>query len=205
MKNRQTKPIENRIPNIQRSEQTSAQLIAIARKLFSTRGYADTSLEEIVLKAGMTRGALYHHFEGKKGIFSAVFENALTEIANRVALAEKGQRSIWEKFISCTYAFFEACLDSDLQRIVLIDGPAVLGWDVWRRIDEAKTLDILRSHLKELLDRGIIKPLPLEPLTHLISGAVNETVLWIAGSEDPKKAFDQAWSTINAILGSLRK
>ena len=205
MKNRQTKPIENRIPNIQRSKQTSAQLIAIARKLFSTRGYSDTSLEDIVLKAGMTRGAIYHHFEGKKGVFIAVFENALTEIANRVTLAEKGQRSIWEKFISCTYAFFEACLDSDLQRIVLIDGPAVLGWDVWRRIDEAKTLDILRSHLKELLDRGIIKPLPLEPLTHLISGAVNETVLWIAGSEDPKRAFDEAWSTINAFLESLRK
>ncbi len=205
MKNSQTKPITKRISNNQRSQQTSAQLISVARNFFITRGYSDTSLEEIVRKAGMTRGALYHHFEGKNGIFVAVFENALTEIANRIIQVDKSKLSIWEKFISCTYAFFEACLDSDLQRIVLIDGPAVLGWDKWRKIDEETTLGILRSHLKELLDRGIIKPLPLEPLTHLISGAVNVTVLWIAGSEDPKKAFDEAWTTINAFLGSLRK
>ncbi|MFZ0451922.1 MAG: TetR/AcrR family transcriptional regulator [Desulfatiglandaceae bacterium] len=204
MKNRQTRSTKKGISNNERSQQTFAQLIAVARKLFSAHGYSHTSLEEIVRKAGMTRGALYHHFEGKKGIFVAVFENALSEIANRVIQVDKSKRSFWEKFISCTYAFYEACLDSDLQRIVLIDGPAVLGWDVWRRIDEAKTLNILRTHLKELLDRGIIKPLPLEPLTHLISGAVNESVLWIGGSEDPKKAFDEAWSTMNAFLGSLR-
>jgi AcrR family transcriptional regulator len=205
MKNKQTRPIKKGISNIERSQQTFAQLIAVARKLFSTRGYSHTSLEEIVRKAGMTRGALYHHFEGKKGIFVAVFENALSEIANRVIQVDKSNPSYWEKFISCTYAFCEACLDSDLQQIVLIDGPAVLGWDVWRRIDEAKTLNILRTHLKELLNRGIIKPLPLEPLTHLVSGAVNESVLWISGFEDPKKAFDEAWSTMNAFLGSLRK
>jgi len=194
-----------RISNIERSQKTSAQLVAIARKLFITYGYAGTPLEEIVRQAGMTRGALYHHFEGKNGIFLAAFESALTDIANQVIQVDKSKRPIWDRFVACAYEFFESCLDSDLQQIVLIDGPAVLGWDVWRRIDEAKTLDILRSHLKELLDRGIIKPLPLEPLTHLISGAVNETVLWIAGSEDPKKAFDEAWSTMNAILGSLRK
>ena len=205
MKNIQTKPIKNRISNEQRSQQTSVKLISIARKLFTTRGYTDTSLEDIVRETGMTRGALYHHFEGKKGIFFAVFENAVSEIANRIIQVDKNNRSIWEKFISCTYEFFEGCLDSDLQRIVLIDGPAVLGWDAWRRIDEAKTLDILRSHLKELLDREIIKPLPLEALTHIISGAVNESILWIAGSEDPKKAFDETWSTLNVFFELLRK
>jgi hypothetical protein len=80
----------------------------------------------------------------------------------------------------------------------------VLGWTTWRKIDEERTLGILRSHLKELIDKEIIKPLPLEPLTHAISGANNETLLWIAESNDPKKALDEAWSTINGFLHSLR-
>jgi AcrR family transcriptional regulator len=194
-----------RISNIERSHKTSAQLVAIARKLFSTYGYAGTPLEEIVRQAGMTRGALYHHFEGKNGIFLAAFESALTDIANQVIQVDKSKRPIWDRFVACAYEFFESCLDSDLQRIVLIDAPSVLGWDVWRRIDEEKTHEILRSHLKELLSKEIIKPLPLEPLTHVISGAINESVLWVAGAEDQKKAFDEAWSTIKAFLWSLRK
>ncbi len=193
-----------RISNEQRSQETTTQLVAIARNLFSTYGYANTSLEEIVRKAGMTRGALYHHFEGKNGIFLAVFESVLTDIANRIIQVDKSKQSIWDRFVACAYTFFEACLDSDLQRIVLTDAPAVLGWDVWRRIDEEKTLNILRSHLKELHRSNIIKPLPIEPLTHAISGAINESVLWVAGSEDQKKAFDEAWSTIEAFLRSLR-
>ncbi len=205
MKNRQAKPIKKRISNEQRSQQTSALLISIAKNFFSTRGYSDTSLEEIVRKAGMTRGALYHHFEGKKGIFFAVFENALSEIANRIIEVDESKRPIWERFNACAYTFFESCLDSDLQRIVHIDAPAVLGWDVWRRMDEEKTLDILRSHLKELHDKKIIKSLPVEPLTHVISGAINESAFWVAGSGDPEKAFDDAWSTIEVFLKSLRK
>ncbi len=193
-----------RISNKRRSQKTTSQLVAIARKLFSTYGYADTSLEKIVRKAGMTQGALYHHFEGKNGIFLAVFESVLTDIANRIIQVDKSKQPIWDKFVACSYTFFESCLESDLQRIVLIDAPAVLGWDVWRRIDEEKTLNILRSHLKELHNSKIIKPWPVEPLTHVISGAINESVLWVAGSEDPKKAFDEAWFTIEAFLGSLR-
>ena len=203
MKNRQpkTKPSVK----IQRGQKTSAGLVTIARKIFGARGYSDTAMEEIVRKAGVTRGALYHHFDGKKGLFLAAFEDAHTDIANRVIQGGMGKRSAWEKLISCTYAFFEACRDSELQQIVLLDAPAVLGWDVWRRVDEEKTLHILRSLLTELIDKGIIKPLPIEPLTHLLSGAANEAVLWIAGSDDPKKAFEEAWSTMKALLCSLRK
>lgn len=199
------RPKENSIPNRQRSQKTSAQLIAVAKKLFSTRGYSDTSQEEIVRQAGLTRGALYHHFEGKRGLFLAVFEDALAEIANRVNKAEKSTCSTWDNLIACTHEFFAACLDSDLQRIVLIDAPAVLGWDVWRQVDQAKTLDILRSHLKQLLDSKAIHPIPIEPLTHFISGAVNESVLWISGASDPKKTFDESWPAFEAILNTLKK
>lgn len=197
--------MKNRLSNKQRSQKTSAQLIDIAKHLFSTRGYADTSLEEIVRQAGLTRGALYHHFDGKKGVFFAVFENALAEIANRLLEVEKNKWSTWDTFMACTYEFFKACMDSDLQRIVLIDAPAVLGWDVWRRVDQAKTFDILKSHLAELLENDIIKPIPIEPLAHFISGAANESVLWIAGSENPEKAFDETWSAMEAFLNTLKK
>jgi AcrR family transcriptional regulator len=205
VKNGQMKPKTKPSLKIQGGQKTSAGLVAIARKIFSSRGYSDTAMEEIVRKAGVTRGALYHHFDGKKALFLAAFEDAQSDIANRIIQGGMGKRSAWEKLISCTYAFFEACRDSELQRIVLVDAPAILGWDVWRRVDEEKTLHILRSLLTELIDKGIIKPLPVEPLTHLVSGAANEAVLWIAGSEDPKKAFEEAWFTMKAFLWSLRK
>ena len=205
MKNSQIKPETKRSLRIQRGQKTSARLVAIARQAFSAGGYSDTAMEEIVQKAGVTRGALYHHFDGKKGLFLAAFEDAQTDIANRIIEVDKSKRSIWEKFISCTFAFFEACLDSQIQRIVLIDAPAILGWDVWRRVDEEKTLHLLRSHLQALVKGGIIKSFPIEPLTHLISGAANEAVLWIAGSEDPRKAFNEAWATMEKLLYSLRK
>jgi AcrR family transcriptional regulator len=180
-------------------------LVAIARKLFTIRGYSKTTLEDVAREAGVTRGALYHHFDGKNGLFLSVFYDAQAEIGNRIIEVDKSNLSIWDRFISCTRVFFEACLDSELQQIVLIDAPVVLGWATWRKNDEKRTLGTLRSYLKELIDKGIIKPLPLEPLTHVISGANNETLLWIAKSDDPKKAFDEAWSTINEFLWSLRK
>ena len=193
------------ISKIATGQQTAAHLVAIARKHFKTRGYSSTALEDIAKEAGMTRGAVYHHFDGKKGLFLAVFTDAQADIANRIIEVDKSGLPIWDRFISCNRIFLETCLDSDLQKIVLIDAPAVLGWDEWRKIDEAITLGILRSHLKELIDKGIIKPLPLEPLTHAISGANNEVLLWIAQSDDPKKAFDEALSIINEFLWSLRK
>ena len=190
---------------IETGKKTAAQLVAVARKYFTTRGYSKTSLEDVVREAGVTRGALYHHFDGKKGLFLSVFDDVQAEIGHRIIEVDESQLSIWDKFVACNRVFFEACLDSELQQIVLIDAPVVLGWSTWRNIDEKRTLGILRSHLKELIEKEIIKPLPLEPLTHLISGANNETLLWIAGSEDPKKAFEEAWSTITEFLESLRK
>ncbi len=198
------KKAAKRIPNEQRSKETLSKLIQIAKELFSSQGYANTSLEDIVQRAGMTRGALYHHFKGKKGIFQAVFEDVLSEISNRIIQVEKRTDNSWDKFVFCAYAFFESCVDSELQQIILIDGPAVLGWQTWREIDEKKTIDPLRMHLNELIERGIIISMPLEPLTHLISGAINELALWIAGSEDHKKAFEEGWHTLNMFLNSLR-
>lgn len=205
MKKPEKKTIQKSISNKERSEKTSAHLIAVAKELFSQRGYSDTSQEEIVRQAGMTRGALYHHFDGKKGLFLAVFEEALTEIADRVVLAARNDCSAWENFMSSTHEFFAACLDTDLQRIVLIDGPAVLGWDVWRQVDQAKTFNILITHLKELLDTQVIHPIPIEPLTHFISGAVNESVLWISGFNDPGKAFEKSWPALETTLNLLKR
>ena len=193
------------LKKIETGKKTAAQLIAVARKFFTNRGYSRTSLEDVVREAGVTRGALYHHFDGKKGLFLSVFDDVQAEIGHRIIEVDESNLSIWDKFIACNRVFFEACLDSELQQIVLIDAPVVLGWSSWRNIDEKRTLGILRSHLKELLDKGIIKPLPLEPLTHAISGANNETLLWVSESDDHQKAFDEAWSTINEFLWSLRK
>lgn len=193
------------LSKIKAGQQTAAHLVSIARKHFKTRGYSKTAIEDIAKEANMTRGAIYHHFGGKKGLFLAVFTEAQADIATRLIKIDRSGLPLWDRFVSCNRAFLEACLDSDLQRIVLIDAPSVLGWDTWRKIDEEKTLGILRSHLKELINTGIIKSLPLEPLTHAISGANNEVLMWIAQSENPKMALSEALTAIDDILWSLRK
>jgi AcrR family transcriptional regulator len=190
---------------VEHGKQTAAELIRLARDMFSKRGYAHTSMEELVRTAGLTRGALYHHFPGKKGLFLAAFESAQTDIAARISQALDDNLSAWEQLISATFAFFEACRDPELQQIALIDAPAILGWNVWRRVDEEKTHHILQSLLKKLIDDRVIKPIPLQPLTHLVAGAANEAVLWIAQSEDPARAFEEAWSAMETLLHSLRR
>lgn len=190
---------------VEQGQKTSAELVKIARQMFSRKGYAETSMEEIVLNAGVTRGALYHHFSSKKGLFLAVFEEAQEEIASRIFQAGKSQRSAWDKLASSTLAFFEACSDPELQQIVLIDAPVVLGWNVWRRVDQEKTHPTLRSILNELINTKVIQPLPLRPIAHLIAGAANEAVLFIAQSKDPKRTFKETWSAMEMLLRSLRR
>ena len=196
---------QNKSKRVENGHKTLVNILGTARQLFSEKGYGNTSMEEIVQKIGVTRGALYHHFSGKKGLFLRVFEEAQSDVARRLDIVVKEASNAWEKLISATDAYLEACIDPDLQRIILIDAPSILGWDVWRQVDEAKSMVILKSILVELMDEGIIEPLPVDALSRYIGGAVNESVLWVAQSQDPQKALEEARFTIKTILGLLKK
>lgn len=186
-------------------QETVKTMVQVARTLFSERGYAGTPTEEIVKQAGVTRGALYHHFKGKQAIFMAVFEDVQQEISNRIVAAAEATETPWEQLTAGCRAFLEAFTDPKLQQIVIIDAPAVLGWEQWRQVDAEHGMNDLKYALRELSEAGLIKTLPLDALAHLLGGAMNEAVVWIAQTEDKAQALEEAMSTLEVLLEGIRE
>ncbi|MET7332270.1 TetR/AcrR family transcriptional regulator [Nonomuraea sp. NPDC005650] len=184
-------------------EQTRRTLLRTSRRLFATRGYAAVGLAEIVHTAGVTKGALYHHFAGKADLFRAVLEQVQQEVAQKVAATADAEDDPWEQLKAGCRAFLMASTEPDVQQIMLIDGPAVLGWSDWRALDEAASARHLAEALTVLIEAGIIRPQPVEPLTHLLSGAMNEAALWLARSTDPGDLTD-TWTALAQLLQALR-
>jgi AcrR family transcriptional regulator len=189
---------------VQYGKKTAASIMVSAKKLFGERGYDKTPMEEVVRLSGVTRGALYHHFAGKKGLFLAVFEDALDEITARIYKAQQESFNAWENLLASTHAFFRASIDPELQQIVLIDALSILGWSVWRRTDETRSMVLLKTTLSRLIDDKVIKPLQLEPLSHALWGATSELALMIAHSNNSEKAFKEGYMTMVEIYKSLR-
>lgn len=186
-------------------EATMNKLAAVAKEMFIEYGYADAATEEIVQRAGVTRGALYHHFSSKEGLFRAVLEEVQKEVANRILLASQAAApDSWAQLLAGCHAFLSASLDPGIQRILLIDAPAVLGWQLWREIDARQSGNLLEEILVILMEENRIKPLPVDALTHLLSGAMNEAALWIAQAQNPQRALSEAEATLETLLSSLR-
>jgi len=191
----------------QQSKATIAQLVRTATAEFSRKGYAGASTETIVRKAGVTRGALYHHFKDKKALFYAVFQAAQLEIGNRIQTQVDAVDDPWEQMLAGCRAFLQACTEPALQQIVVIDAPAVLDWNAYREVDETMTgsgFAMLREGLQELIDDRLIKPLSTDALAHLLSGAMDEAAVWIARCEDTERALTQAQQALEALLNGLR-
>ena len=184
---------------------TIRELVRVGREVFAQQGFAQASTEEIVQRAGLTRGALYHHFSGKEGLFRAVLEDVQQDIAHRVAEAAGRTTAPWEQLLDGCRAFLTASLDPHIQQIVLIDAPAVLGWELWRRLDAEHSMKLLEDALGALVEAGQIEPLPVDALTHLLSGAMNEAALWIVRSDRREQALTDAILTLDYLLESLRR
>lgn len=184
----------------ERTEATRAALMAAARRLFTERGYDAVTTEEIVRAAGVTRGALYHHFGGKAELLEAVYERLEAESTERVARVVLGSEleSPLEAMKAGIEAFLDACAEPELQRIALHDAPAVLGWDRWREIAAANGLGLIEASLSAAIEAGEIKPLPARPLAHLLLGALDEAAMLVARSEDPV-----ARSEVTTVLVTL--
>lgn len=189
---------------VEQGEATLKLLVDIARQLFSEAGYAGVSTTAIVEAAGVTRGALYHHFDGKEGLFRAVVEDIQAKIGSQILAAIEGQTDEWKNLVAGCEAFIRASIDPSIRRILLIDAPAVLGRDAWRRIDEEATTTLLSEQLYTLMAQGIIDPQPVEALAHLLAGAMNEAVLWISEADNPETALKQTLATLTRLLNGLR-
>ncbi len=189
------------------SRATIEKLIGVAAEEFSQKGFSGASTETIVHRAGVTRGALYYHFKNKQDLFLAVFKEIQRDIGREIEAAVAPLARPWDQLVAGCRAFLEACADPKRQQILVIDGPAVLNWKTYREVDAALPdggQSLLRECLQELMEDGIIQPLPIEALVHLLSGAMDEAAVWIAQSEDTETALADAGRILEVLLTSLR-
>lgn len=187
------------------SEATTAALIEAARPLFAARGYAAVGTEEIVQQAGVTRGALYHHFRGgKEELFRAVLVQLSAETVRQVARAATTTEDPWEALVAGVDAFLDACATPEVQRIMLVDGPSVLGWDVWRAIDTDYGLGLLEQALQRAMDAGAMLPASTTAVAHVLTGALDEAAMVVARAEDPAAARAEMGQTVRRLLDGLR-
>jgi AcrR family transcriptional regulator len=186
-------------------EATTASLIAAARELFAERGYADVGTEEIVQRAGVTRGALYHHFKhGKEELFRAVLVQLGAETVQRIAQAALANPDPWDALVAGSEAFLDAFATAEVQRIVLVDGPSVLGWDVWRAIDADYGLGVIESAVKKAMDAGRLLPASTSAVAHVLTGALDEAAMVVARADDPVAAREEMGKTVKRLLEGLR-
>ncbi|WP_373082166.1 TetR/AcrR family transcriptional regulator [Zhongshania sp.] len=189
-----------------RSIETEQRLLAAARSLFSQTGFHDTGTNDVVAKAGATRGALYHHFADKSILFEAVFRQVAGEFyasANKAAAPLSGDP--WKQLIFSVGEYLRlVASNSEFQRIVLIDGPVVLGWQQWRSIQTEYLLEGLVYTFNMLIDRGIIAKQPTEPLASLIMAALDDASLSIAHSRTPEETQQQLTAALLSLIKGLQ-
>jgi AcrR family transcriptional regulator len=187
------------------TEATTAALITAARELFADRGYADVGTEEIVQRAGVTRGALYHHFkDGKEELFRAVLVQLSAELVRQVVAVANRSGDPWQELVVGCEAFLDACARPDVQRIMLVDGPSVLGWDVWREIDQGYALGALEAAIQNAMDAGALSVAPANAVAHVLLGALDEAAMVVARADDQPAAREEMGKTVRRLLEGLR-
>jgi AcrR family transcriptional regulator len=183
-----------------RSRATRGTLIATARRLFAERGYAGVPAGEIVAEAGLTRGALYHHFQDKQGLFRAVFMELESEVAAEIRAA---MASAAEPATAALDSFLAACERPEMIQIGLTDAPAVLGWQAWREIESEHGLGLITDFLRQASDAGLLVTNAVDVLAKLLLSALIEAALVIANAPDRAAARQQAFEALLALLAGL--
>jgi AcrR family transcriptional regulator len=183
---------------------TRSKLEAVARALFAERGFEAVSAEELVAKAEVTRGALYHHYDGKEGLFAAVVETVMAElhaelVRETAALADP--LLALERGIG---VFLKACSEPSTQRILLVDAPAVLGWQRWREMDAKYGLGLIRQALSAAVSMGLLEKRDVDVLAHLLLGSLTEAAMMIARSPNPPKARKAAERALASMIEGCR-
>ena len=186
------------------AERTRRDLLRVARELFVERGYARVGTEEIVARAGLTRGALYHHFPDKQALFTAVHEQLEQELVAGIAATISEVADPVERLEAGIRSFLDACTDRQWTRITLLDAPTVLGWATWREIDQRYGLGLVSAALAQAMDSGALIRQPVRPLAHIMIGALGEAALLIVNAEDPDVARAEVEPILMLLVRSLR-
>ena len=183
-------------------EQTRAKLIAAARKAFAAKGYAAASMDDLTADAGLTRGALYHNFGDKKGLLQAVIDRIDAEMLARLRIEQERAETAWLGLIAEHVAYIEMALEPEIQRIVLLDGPAVLG-DPSRWPNQTACLRRTTQAVQALIDEGTVRPVDAEAAARLLNGAALNASLWIAAAEDPRAVLPKAVEAFRHLAAGL--
>jgi len=187
-------------------DETRGKLIVAARKAFAEKGFADASMDDLTAEAGLTRGALYHHFGDKKGLLAAVVtlvDSEMAERAHQVAL-HSGADTPWDQLLVEGIAYIELALDPEIQRIVLLDGPAYLG-DPSRWPSQNSCLEATKAKLTALIEAGTVKQMDCEAAARLVNGAALNAALWVASSDRPKEVLPKAQHALRELMSGLLK
>jgi AcrR family transcriptional regulator len=192
-------------PRWQQAAATRAALVAAARRLFVAKGYYATGTEEIVAEADVgTRGALYHHFTDKKALFLAVFQAVEEDLLAAAAGAQQQPADAFEQLRAGLVSFLDASLTPEVQRVLLLDGPVVLGWKQWRDLEAQYGLGAIQTLLERAVTEGSLVPQPTSVLSHVLLAAVDEAALYIANADDPHVARHEAVQTVESLLNGIK-
>lgn len=183
-------------------EETRAKLIRAARKAFAAKGYAAASMDDLTAEAGLTRGALYHNFGDKKGLLQAVIDQIDAEMLERMRTARDGAETRWQGLLAESVAYIEMALEPEIQRIMLLDGPAVLG-DPSKWPNQNACLRTTAQTIQALVDEGTVSPVDAEAAARLLNGAALNASLWIAASDDPRRVYEKAVEAFRRLAAGL--
>jgi AcrR family transcriptional regulator len=172
-----------------------------ARLLFASKGYVNSTTEDLVRSTGLTKGALYHHFGDKEGLFRAVVEDLQRELAEVVARATAAEADPWARVEAACKAYLEVSLRPDVERIVVLDAPSVLGWHEWCEIDKQYGVAMFDTTLRRAMDAGVVRPQPADTLAQVLLGALNVAARVAAAQPDD---HDEVWATVGRLLSGLK-
>lgn len=188
----------------ERRQATRAAIIGAAKALFGEAGFSATTMDGIAAAAGVAKGAVYHHFATKEAVFEAVLDEVSADLADEAKVASRRKRDPLQSMIAGIRFYFTACASGPRARIVLRDGPAVLGWERWREIDHQHFGGMIPKALQTAMDEGIIAPQPVEPISRLILGAITEATFATAGRANLTGAGDAYTAALTSLIESLR-
>lgn len=188
-----------------RSATTRDALVAAARRLFAAKGFAEVPTDAIVTAAGVTRGALYHQFADKTALFGAVMEAVEADIAERLAdeVAAAGVTDPVEALQFAVRTWLDICVEPEIHRIALIDGPSVVGWAHWREVCQRHVFGLAQALLTRGIELGRIRSQPVRPLAHILMGASDEAALYVAEAADRTQARAEMTEVLDSLIDGV--
>ena len=188
---------------VEQGQATRAALIDVATELFATNGYEGTAIPAVLDAAGVSRGALYHHFESKEALFEAVLQSVEAEATLKVTRAARGATDPLDGLRRGCAAYLAMCRDPVVRRISLIDAPAVVGWERWREIDEQHSFGLIKSAIAAIAADGRVKPELIDVMAHMVLAALLEVALLVARADEGRLAMRRGQAAVDELLTAL--